>query len=81
MTAGAQAVNTSTGLLPNGGATVEVVRLLARFVGDRGEVKASGGIGESATANAMIQAGAKRIGTSLGDQIAKIVALEVAAPV
>ena len=62
--AGAAFVKTSTGFHPAGGATVDDVRLLREIVGaDRG-VKASGGIRTLADAQAMLAAGANRIGTS-----------------
>jgi deoxyribose-phosphate aldolase len=63
--AGADFVKTSTGFA-KGGATVEDVALLARTVGGRLGVKASGGIRDRATALAMIDAGATRLGTSSG---------------
>jgi deoxyribose-phosphate aldolase len=63
--AGADFVKTSTGF-SKGGATVEDVALLARTVEGRIGVKASGGIRDAATARAMIEAGAKRLGTSSG---------------
>ncbi len=66
--AGADFVKTSTGFAA-GGATVEDVRLLRAAVGPRMGVKASGGIRDYATAVAMIEAGATRIGTSSGVQI------------
>jgi deoxyribose-phosphate aldolase len=62
--AGAQYVKTSTGFHPSGGATLDAVRLMARTVGGRLGVKASGGIRTAETALAMIEAGATRIGTS-----------------
>ncbi len=58
-------VKTSTGLHRAGGATVEQVALLHRHVAPIG-VKAAGGIRSGATALAMIEAGAERIGTSSG---------------
>jgi deoxyribose-phosphate aldolase len=61
---GADFVKTSTGFHPAGGATVEAVRLMAETVGGRLGVKASGGIRDTATALAMIEAGATRIGCS-----------------
>ncbi len=61
--AGAQFVKTSTGFGP-GGATVEDVALLRKTVGDEMGVKAAGGIRDAATAQAMIDAGASRIGAS-----------------
>jgi deoxyribose-phosphate aldolase len=61
---GAQFVKTSTGFHPAGGASIEAVRRMSACVGGRLGVKASGGIRDLATANAMIDAGATRIGTS-----------------
>lgn len=63
--AGVKMVKTSTGL-GKGGATVEDVRLLRACVGPKLGVKASGGIRDAATALAMIEAGASRLGTSAG---------------
>lgn len=56
-------VKTSTGVHPSGGATAEHVRLLHRYASPL-KVKASGGIRNLATALAMIDAGADRLGTS-----------------
>ena len=61
--AGAQFVKTSTGF-SSGGATVEDVALLRQIVGPDIGVKASGSIRDAATARAMLQAGANRLGTS-----------------
>lgn len=61
-------VKTSTGFHPDGGATVEQVRLLKRYASPLG-VKASGGIRTARSAAAMIEAGASRIGTSAGVEI------------
>ena len=61
---GAQYVKTSTGFHPAGGASVEAVRLMRATVGDRLGVKASGGIRDTATALAMLEAGASRLGLS-----------------
>ena len=61
--AGADFVKTSTGF-SKGGATVEDVRLMKQTVGDRCRVKASGGIRTPEDFNAIIEAGAARIGTS-----------------
>jgi deoxyribose-phosphate aldolase len=61
--AGADFVKTSTGF-SGGGATVEDVALMRRVVGPKMGVKASGGIRDYATAIAMINAGATRLGTS-----------------
>jgi deoxyribose-phosphate aldolase len=60
---GAHFVKTSTGY-SSGGATVEDIRLLREAVGESFGVKASGGIRDYATALALIEAGANRLGTS-----------------
>ncbi|GAB3706916.1 deoxyribose-phosphate aldolase [Mariniluteicoccus flavus] len=57
-------VKTSTGFHPSGGASVHAVKLMRETVGDRLGVKASGGIRDHATALAMIDAGASRLGLS-----------------
>jgi deoxyribose-phosphate aldolase len=62
--AGADFVKTSTGFNPAGGASVEAVRLMARTVGGRLGVKASGGIRSTEAAVALIEAGATRLGLS-----------------
>jgi len=62
-TAGADFVKTSTGF-GAGGATVEDVTLMRRIVGDDMSVKASGGIRTKEDAEAMVKAGADRIGAS-----------------
>lgn len=61
--AGADFVKTSTGF-STGGAKVEDVALMRKTVGPDVGVKASGGIRDAATAEAMIKAGASRLGTS-----------------
>jgi deoxyribose-phosphate aldolase len=61
--AGADFVKTSTGLGP-GGATIEDVALMRRVVGPATGVKAAGGIRTLADVNAMVAAGASRIGCS-----------------
>ncbi len=61
--AGADYVKTSTGF-STGGATVEDVALMRATVGNRLGVKASGGIRDTQTAEAMVAAGASRIGAS-----------------
>jgi deoxyribose-phosphate aldolase len=61
--AGADFVKTSTGFA-GGGATLDDVKLLRSTVGDRVGVKAAGGIGDRATAEAMLAAGANRLGAS-----------------
>jgi deoxyribose-phosphate aldolase len=63
--AGVRMVKTSTGF-STGGATLDDVRLLRACVGPKLGVKASGGIRDTATALAMIDAGASRLGTSSG---------------
>lgn len=63
--AGATFVKTSTGF-STGGATVRDVALMAKTAAGRCKVKASGGIHNAAEAQAMIDAGADRIGTSSG---------------
>ncbi len=63
--AGADFVKTSTGFAPTG-ATVEDVALMRRVVGPEMGVKAAGGIRSLAEAEAMIRAGATRIGASAG---------------
>ena len=62
--AGADFVKTSTGFHPSGGASVRAVELMARTVGDRLGIKASGGIRTAEDAVAMLEAGATRLGLS-----------------
>lgn len=62
--AGADFVKTSTGFHPAGGATEHAVGLMRATVGDRLGVKASGGIRTREAAEAMIRAGASRLGLS-----------------
>ncbi|WAC66524.1 deoxyribose-phosphate aldolase [Agrococcus sp. SL85] len=62
--AGADFVKTSTGFHPSGGASAHAVRLMKETVGDRLEVKASGGIRSHDDAEAMTAAGATRLGLS-----------------
>ena len=66
--AGADFVKTSTGF-STGGATVEDVALMKKTVGDRLKVKAAGGIRTKEAMDAMIAAGAERIGTSNGTKL------------
>jgi deoxyribose-phosphate aldolase len=66
--AGAKFVKTSTGF-SKAGATIEAVRLMKSSISPTMEVKASGGIRDLATALAMIEAGATRLGTSSGAAI------------
>lgn len=58
-------VKTSTGF-SGGGATVEDVRLMRETVGSEMGVKASGGVRDREGADAVIEAGATRIGASAG---------------
>lgn len=66
--AGARFVKTSTGF-STGGATVEDVALMKKTVGDRMEIKASGGIHTREFAEELAAAGADRIGASNGVKI------------
>ncbi|MDO6448165.1 deoxyribose-phosphate aldolase [Oceanobacillus profundus] len=66
--AGADFVKTSTGFA-SGGATVEDVQLMRETVGAEMGVKASGGVRDLEGMNAMIEAGATRIGASAGVDI------------
>jgi deoxyribose-phosphate aldolase len=68
--AGAHFVKTSTGF-STAGATVEDVKLLRENVSKKIGVKAAGGIRDLATALAMIEAGATRLGTSSGVAIVR----------
>ena len=66
--AGADFVKTSTGF-SSGGATAADVALMRRAVGGQMGVKASGGVRDLKQAQEMIQAGATRIGASVGVKI------------
>ena len=66
--AGADFVKTSTGF-GSGGATIKDIELMRKTVGNEMGVKASGGIHSLEEAQAMIEAGATRIGASSGVQI------------
>lgn len=63
-TAGADYVKTSTGFHPSGGASLEAVALMHETVGGRLGIKASGGIRDWDSAQAMVAAGATRLGLS-----------------
>ena len=63
---GAAYLKTATGF-SEGGATVHDVELLSQYL----PVKASGGVGSWADAEAMFEAGAERIGASSGDTIVR----------
>lgn len=66
--AGADFVKTSTGFT-GGGATVEDVKLMRQTVSEPVQVKASGGIRTREDFDAMVAAGATRIGASAGVKI------------
>lgn len=66
--AGADFVKTSTGF-STGGATVEAVKLMRETVGAKLGVKASGGVRSLEDVQAMVTAGATRIGASSGVEI------------
>ena len=68
LAAGAQFVKTSTGF-SGGGATVNDIRLMKSVVGEKMEVKASGGVRSLDEIVALVDAGATRIGTSQGPKI------------
>lgn len=68
--AGADFVKTSTGF-NKGGATAADIELMRRTVGPVMGVKASGGVRDSATAQALIRAGATRLGASASVAIVK----------
>jgi len=66
---GVNFVKTSTGT--NGGATVEMVSMLRELLNNDIKIKASGGIRNREAAEALVEAGAARIGTSAGPEIIK----------
>ena len=66
--AGADFVKTSTGF-STGGATTHAVKLMRETVGPEMGVKASGGVRTKEDLEAMVEAGASRIGTSNGCKI------------
>ena len=68
--AGADFVKTSTGFA-KGGATAADVALMRKVVGSNLGVKASGGVKGIEDAKAMVEAGATRIGASVGVKIAQ----------
>jgi deoxyribose-phosphate aldolase len=68
--AGADFVKTSTGFA-KGGATAADVALMRKVVGSGLGVKASGGVKGIEDAKAMVEAGATRIGASVGVKIAQ----------
>lgn len=66
--ANADFVKTSTGF-GTGGATVEDVALMKEVVGDKAQIKASGGVRDFETAKRYIDMGVTRLGTSSGVQL------------
>jgi deoxyribose-phosphate aldolase len=71
--AGADFVKTSTGY-GGGGATAEAVALLRRSVGGLSGIKASGGISTLEQAEAMLRAGATRLGMSRTAEVLRAMA-------
>ncbi len=63
--AGADFVKTSTGF-GTGGATFEDVQLMKNVVKDKAQIKAAGGVRDTATAQKYIEMGVTRLGTSSG---------------
>jgi deoxyribose-phosphate aldolase len=61
-------VKTSTGF-GTGGATVEDITLMKEVVGDKAQIKASGGVRDFETAKRYIDMGVTRLGTSSGVQL------------
>jgi deoxyribose-phosphate aldolase len=76
---GADYVKTSTGFA-SGGATVADVQLMRRTVGPRMGVKAAGGVRTRDEADAMVKAGATRIGASAGVKIVQTEPAPAAGP-
>jgi deoxyribose-phosphate aldolase len=74
--AGADYVKTSTGFGP-GGATAADVALMRRVVGADMGVKAAGGVRDLAAMQAMVAAGASRVGASAGVKIVQQAARDV----
>jgi len=64
--AGVHFVKNSSGFGKGGKASVEIIRQLKSWVGDRAKVKASGGVKTFDQALALFEAGANLIGTSSG---------------
>lgn len=67
---GADFLKTSTGFGPRG-ASLADVELLVKVAQGRAQVKAAGGIRDRETALRMLEAGAKRLGTSSGVALVK----------
>jgi deoxyribose-phosphate aldolase len=68
VTSGAEFIKTSTGYGSRGG-TVDDIRAIRAAIGTSCRVKASGGIRDLAAVQALVAAGAERIGTSVGPAI------------
>ena len=68
--AGGDFVKTSTGF-GGGGATFDDVILMKKIVGDKAQIKASGGVKDKNTALKYIEHGVSRIGTSSGPSLLK----------
>jgi deoxyribose-phosphate aldolase len=68
--AGCDFVKTSTGFHPAGGASVKAVALMKKY-GEGLRIKAAGGIRDLATAQAMLAAGADRLGMSASVAVLK----------
>ena len=64
----AECIKTSTGFV-GGGAELETVKLMCSLMNEDKFVKASGGIRDKEAALAMVEVGAKRLGTSSGIKI------------
>ena len=69
LAAGADYVKTSTGFHPAGGASVEAVRVMNDAVGGQMGIKASGGIRTWDDAQALVAAGATRLGVSAAAKV------------
>jgi len=68
--AGASFIKTSTGKIPNKGATIEDIKLIKSIIAERKlGIKAAGGISDKYTALALIDAGATKIGASKSIEI------------
>ncbi|WP_421871407.1 deoxyribose-phosphate aldolase [Marinoscillum sp.] len=69
--AGVDFVKTSTGFAPNGSVTADHIRLLREVLPSNVGIKASGGIKTPEQAEALVRAGADRLGTSSASVILK----------
>jgi deoxyribose-phosphate aldolase len=67
---GCDFIKTSTGFHPAGGASVKAISLMKKY-GQSIKIKASGGIRDLATAQAMLDAGADRLGMSASVAVLK----------